>query len=42
MISDKDKVIGSIIYENSGTADLVLNFYSASLEERVSELMDFP
>ena len=37
-----NKVLGSIIYEHSETADLVLNFYSASLEERRHELMDFP
>ena len=34
IIDDDNKVFGSIIYENSETADLVLNFYTASLEDR--------
>ena len=42
LIDDNSKVIGSFIYEDAGTADLVLNFCSASVEERRHELMDFP
>ena len=42
VIDDNKKVIGSFIYEDASTADLVLNFYSASLDERHFELMDFP
>ena len=34
MVDDSQKVIGSFIYEDASTADLVLNYYSASLEER--------
>ena len=35
-------MIGSFIYENSNNADLSCNFYTASLNERKLELMDFP
>ena len=39
---DNKRVIGSFVYESACTSDLVLNFYSASLDEPQFDLMDFP
>ena len=39
---DKKQVIGSFIYECASTSDLILKFYSASLDEPQYDLMDFP
>ena len=33
IIDDKKQVMGSFIYESSNSADLVLNFFSASLDD---------
>ena len=42
VIDDNKQVLGSFIYESANTADLVLNFYSASLDQPQYDLMDFP
>ena len=38
IIDSSDKVVGSVLYEDPTTADLNLNFYSATLDEDDIEL----